>query len=132
MLNTFSKLIKSLIDKHAPIIKVKIKHKSAPCINTNITKQIHLRNKLKRKLKNNFNLQNVRNYNIVKKQIKCNIDTGKQNFITKCLEKHSTKVVWNVINRLFKPQNIHFQHDINNLNTYFIETSERVLGEKYY
>jgi hypothetical protein len=128
MLTNFTSLIKSVIDKHAPLTKINITQPPAPWINKNIKKQIHVRNSLHRKYKTNQLPEIFLKYTTLKKQIKFNLSLAKQNFITKCLQNPSTKGVWNVINRLLKPSSNSIKHDINRLNEHFINTSERILG----
>ena len=129
MLSTFTTLIKSVIDKHAPLINIKITKPPAPWIDSTIKKLMQHRNNLLRKVKANSDSTYLQKYTIIKKQVKLQLALAKQNFINNCLNKPSTKGVWNVINKLLKPNSFNIKHDLNKLNMHFVNTSERVLGK---
>ena len=129
MLTNLTTLIRSVIDKHAPLTKNRNTKPPAPWIDKHIKRQMHIRNSLHKKYKANPEPSTLLKYTTLKKQINITLSTAKQSFINKCLKNPSTRGAWNVIDRLLKPGSSSIKHDINTLNKHFINTSERILGK---
>ena len=127
MLSTLTKLIKTVIDKHAPIKTIKISKPPAPWLNDDIKTLIKKKNRLHNKIKNN-NVSHEK-FKLINKLIKSSIKVAKQAYIEDCLTHTNKKGVWNVVNKLLKPHENPIKHNINQLNLHFVNTAQRVLGK---
>ena len=129
MLSKLNHFLLTTINKHAPLKLITVRKSPAPWIDNDIKKLIAKRNKLYRLAKQSNLTTDMATLSTISKKLKAVLSDAKQSFINKCLTNPNLKV-WNVINKLLKPSSKPITHDLNDLNTHFASTSERVTGIK--
>jgi hypothetical protein len=127
MLSTLSSLIKTVIDKHAPIKIIKISKPPAPWLKNDIKMLIKQKNRLHKKIKSNHLIHDK--FKNINKLIKSSIKEAKQSYIEDCLTHSNKKGVWNVVNKLLRPYDNPIKHNLNQINLHFVNTAQRVLGK---
>ena len=129
-LDTLNKLILSVIDKHAPLVKTKFTRPAAPW-----TKDIKI-NKLQRERDHwrheahrNATDENWGNFRESRNKIKKAIKEKKTQFYRKVLSSKNNKEIWKVIHRILNPNMSTLQADPSVLNEFFNKTAERLVRQ---
>ena len=105
-LEIFTSIFKSCLERHAPVLRVKITRPPAPWLNTDDIRQLqkernqlrHLAHKIKPPSKDAwYKFREVRN------KIKTKIKQVKRRFYEKALSSSKPKELWQTIHRLLHP-----------------------------
>ena len=129
-LDTLNKLILSVIDKHAPLVKTKFTRPAAPW-----TKDIKI-NKLQRERDHwrheahkNATDENWGNFRESRNKIKKAIKEKKTQFYRKVLSLKNSKEIWKVIHRILNPSMSTPQAGPSPLNKLLNKTAERLVSK---
>ena len=129
-LDTLNKLILSVIDKHAPLLKTKFTKPPAPWMkDIKIDKLKQERDHWGHKAYKNPADENWRIYRESRNKIKEAIKDKKTQFYRKVLSSKNSKEIWKVIHRILNPNMSTLQTDPSALNEYFNKTAERLVGQ---
>ena len=66
-------------------------------------------------------------YRSIRNRIKTVMKTAKRTFFSKALSLKRSKVVWSIIHRILNPNRKRIPQDLDDLNKFFVTTSERIL-----
>jgi hypothetical protein len=127
-LEIFNNLLKSSIDRHAPLRKVKITRPPAPWLNTGDIRQLQAeRNKLRHLAHETMEDSTWQAFREIRNKIKTKIKQVKRSFYRKALSSRKPKDLWHTIYRILHPSK-RISADPNILHHRFSTTSQRLLG----
>ena len=129
-LDTLNKLILSVIDKHAPLVKTKFTRPPAPWmkdIKINILQRE--RDHWRYEAHKNPTGENWETYRESRNKIKKAIKEKKTQFYRKVLSSKNSKEIWKVIYRILNPNMNTLHADPSALNVFFNKTAERLVGQ---
>ena len=122
-------LLRTCIDRHAPLVRCKITRPPAPWLkDVNIQNLQSERDRLRLTAHQTQTESDWSLYRSIRNRIKTVIKTAKQTFYSKALSLKRSKVVWSIIHRILNPNRKRIRQDPDDLNRFFVTTSERILG----
>jgi exonuclease III len=128
-LHLFNELIKSCLDRHAPLRKTKITRPPAPWLKTEDMRQLKNERDKLRHLAHKTKLDCVwQAFRDIRNQIRTKIKKVKRSFYQKALSSRKPKELWRTIHRILHPNPQPINADPNTLNKHFSSTSQRLLG----
>ena len=122
-------LLRTCIDLHAPLVRCKITRPPAPWL-----KDVNIQNLQSERDRLRFTAHQTQTesdwslYRSIRNRIKTVIKTAKRTFYSKALSSKRSKVVWSIIHRILNPNRKRIRQDPDDLNKFFVTTSERILG----
>ena len=122
-------LLRTCIDRHAPLVRCKITRPPAPWL-----KDVNIQNLQSERDRLRFTAHQTQAesdwslYRSIRNRIKTVIKTAKRTFYSKALSSKRSKVVWSIIHRILNPSRKRIRQDPDDLNKFFVTTSERILG----
>ena len=127
-LDYFNKLIRSCIDDHAPLRKVKVTRPPAPWIQDEKIQQLQ---KERNQSRYDAHLQKDqdawsrfrKNRNDLKREIR----SAKRRFYSSVFNSKNSKEVWKLINSVLHPPPLRIRAKPDELNSYFATTAHRIL-----
>ena len=129
-LDTLNKLMLSVIDKHAPLVKTKFTRPPAPWMkDIKINKLQRERNHWRHKAHKNPTYKNWGTYRESGNKIKKMIKEKKTQFYRKVLSSKNSKEIWKVIYRILNANMSTLQIDPSALNEFLNKTAERLVGQ---
>jgi exonuclease III len=125
----FTSLIKSCLDRHVPLQRMKITRPPAPWLQADDIRQLQSeRNKL-RHLAHESKSESVwEKFRAIRNLIKTKIKKVKRAFYQKALSSRKPKEPWQTIHRILLPNPQSIKMDPEVLNKHFSSTSQRLLG----
>ena len=130
-LDTLNKLILSVIDKHAPLVKTKSTIPPAPWMkDIKINKLQRDRDHWRHEAHKNPTDKNWGTYREYRNKIKKPIREKKTQFYRKVLSSKNSKEIWKVIHRILNPNTSTLQADPSAVNEFFNKTAERLARQK--
>ena len=129
-LDTLNKLILSVIDKHAPLVKTKFTRPPAPWMkDIKINNLQRERDHWRYEAYKNPTDENWETYRESRNKIKKAIKEKKTQFYRKVLSSKNNKEIWKVIHRILNPNMNTLHSDPSALNVFFNKTAERLVGQ---
>ena len=121
-------LLRTCIDRHAPLVRCKITRPPAPWLkDVNIQVLQSGRDRLRFTAHQTQTESDWSLYRSIRNRIKTVIKTAKRTFYSKALSSKRSKVVWSIIHRILNPNRKRIRQDPDDLNKFFVTTSERIL-----
>ena len=129
-LDILNKLILSVTDKHAPLVKTKSTRPPAPWMNDiKINKLQHERDYWRHEAHKNPTDENCGTYRETRNKVKKAIKEKKTQFYRNVLSLKNSKEIWKAIHRILNPNMSTLQADLSALNEFFNITAERLVGQ---
>lgn len=128
-LDIFNHLLTSCLDAHAPLKKCKITRPPAPWLkNLHVDQLLQERNKARSTAHETATNEDWKTFRDIRNKVKKTIKKEKADFYRKALSSKRPKEVWNIINKIIKPNHSKIDADPNELNNHFNTTAKRLLN----
>lgn len=128
-IDIFNELLRSCIDRHAPLVRCKLTRPPAPWLQDVDIQNLQKRLDALRFIAHQTQLESDWSiYRSVRNKIKSAIKTAKHNFYRKALSSKRSKNVWSVIHKILNPNPKRIRSDPAELNNFFVSTTQRIFG----